>query len=278
MTVTDIHLIANRYALLDRAERGSLSYVYRARDVESDRIVALKVLQDRFAEDRLMRSQFVQGARAGAAIHDPHVVSVSDLGSHEGRLFLVMPWIDGTTLKAMLRERRTLPLEEALAVTHDMLSGLSAMHRVGWIHADIKPENVLLDAEHRATIIDLGSAWRRGESHPSSSSFVIGSPSYMAPEQIRGGDLCPATDLYAVGIVLYRMLTGQLPFRKANWEEVLSQQMHELPEPPSALNSQIPSGLEGSILRALQKEPKERFTTAEEMAEAFEVATIAPVS
>jgi serine/threonine-protein kinase len=277
MTGIDIPLVANRYMPISRAERGSLSYVYRACDVESDQIVAVKVLQDRFAHDGLMRSQFVQEARAGAAIQDRHVVSVSDLGSHEGRLFLVMPWIAGETLKAMLLKRGTLDLGGALRIALDLLSGLATMHRSGWIHADIKPENVLLGANHHVTIIDLGSVWRGGEPHPSLAGIVIGSPAYMAPEQIRGEDLSPATDLYAAGITLYRMLTGKLPFRKATGQEVLPQQLHEWPEPPSALNPQIPSDVDAVLLRALEKQPAERFSSAAEMAEAFEVATAALV-
>jgi serine/threonine-protein kinase len=151
------------------------------------------------------------------------------------------------------------------------------MHRSGWIHADIKPENVLLGANHHVTIIDLGSVWRGGEPHPSLAGIVIGSPAYMAPEQIRGEDLSPATDLYAAGITLYRMLTGKLPFRKATGQEVLPQQLHEWPEPPSALNPQIPSDVDAVLLRALEKQPAERFSSAAEMAEAFEVATAALV-
>jgi serine/threonine-protein kinase len=271
------HTIADRYTLLRTVEGGNVSQVYRAIDTQLDQPVALKVLRDEATHDRVKRLQMVQEARAGAMIDHPRVVPIFDLGSDDGELYLVMPWIDGRTLQERLKQESVLEVDEALPIIQDVLAGLDAMHRLGWIHADLKPQNIILAEDGHATIVDLGCVWRKGESCPTADTFVVGSPASMPPEQIRGEDLSPATDVYAAGVMLFRMLTGRLPFQAATAQGMLTQQLHVRAPTPRLINPLISRDLEAALLRSLQKDPEDRFSSAEEMAQALQTAAEAPI-
>jgi len=236
-----------------------------------DRPVAVKVLRltDSQATDL---ARFEREARAAAAVSHPNVVQVFDAGQDGDLRYIVMEWVDGGDLAHLIRERAPLPLEEAVRITADILRGLAAIHQAGIVHRDVKPANVLLDRRGRAKLTDFGIARRSDDPTLTGPVELLGTAAYVAPERVRGEPATPASDLYAVGVILYELLTGQLPFPGQTPEELLAQHLHAAPVPPRRWRRDIPPALEQVVLRALAKDPGARYRSAEAMAAALQAA------
>ncbi|RMG48177.1 MAG: serine/threonine protein kinase [Acidobacteria bacterium] len=248
-------LLANRYEILRELGRGGMGTVFAARDLVLDEPVALKVLTGPL--DETVEKRFIQEIRLARQINHPNIVRVHTFERWRDLRFIVMEFIDGVDLRAWAASRRRIPLGQALDLAAGVAAGLAAAHRLGIVHRDVKPENVLIDAEGRPRLVDFGIA-RQGDVHLTREGLVIGSPAYMAPEQIRGEATDQRADLYALGILTYFLVTGREPFTSENVAEILQQQLEETPPPPSSLRPGVPAALDALLARVLAKDPNRR--------------------
>src|SRR5512139_557311 len=206
-------LLNNRYQLEGTIGSGGMAVVYRARDLMLERSVAVKVLREDYSADPSFRERFRQEARAAANLYHPNIITIHDFGLDAGRLFIVMELVPGTDLKSLLQRRGRFSVEEALAVMMQASAGIGYAHRAGLVHCDIKPHNMLFTPDHRLKVGDFGIARALATIRPDEKVNVVwGSPQYFSPEQAAGGAPSPASDVYSLGVVMYELLTGQLPF------------------------------------------------------------------
>jgi eukaryotic-like serine/threonine-protein kinase len=257
-------VIGGRYELGRQLGAGGMARVYLAHDRLLDREVAVKVLAERYAADPAFVERFRREASAAAGLNHPNIVSVYDRGEAEGSYYIVMEYLDGPDLKQVIRRRGTLPPDEAVDATLQILAALHAAHRRDVIHRDIKPQNVMVAEDGRLKVTDFGIARAGADSGMTEAGSIIGTAQYLSPEQARGEEVTAASDCYAVGIVLYEMLTGRVPFDGERAVSVAMRQINELPVPPRALDPSIPASLDAAVMRALAKRPAERYRTAEE--------------
>ncbi|GGQ13309.1 hypothetical protein GCM10010249_35100 [Streptomyces roseolilacinus] len=254
-------LIAERYRLREPIGRGAMGEVWRAYDETLARPVAIKLLLTQESDPTAVQ-RFRLEARTAGRLNHPHVVSVLDFGEHDGRLFLVMELVEGGSLARLLKERGPLPAEEAAGITAQAAAGLAAAHQQGVVHRDIKPANLLLDADGSLKIGDFGIA--RFLDDPSAAltgtGQIVGTGLYLAPERALGKPAAPASDVYALGCVLYQLVTGRPPFQADSSIAILHQHLDAAVEPPSRLGFAVPSGFEEYLLRLLAKRPEERPT------------------
>lgn len=275
-------VVGGRYEVVDELGRGGMAVVYRARDQVLDREVALKVLAPERAGDASFVRRFEREARAVAALNHPNVVAIHDTGDDGGTYYLVMELVRGPTLADLLAEEGPLPPRRAAAIAHGVCRGLAAAHRRDIVHRDVKPSNVVFDTENDTVkVADFGLA--RSATDTTASTTVYGSAPYMAPEQARGVDPDPRTDVYAVGCVLHEMLTGRPPFTGDSALAVVAQHQNEQPPALTDLRPGTPAVLASVVERCLRKDPDARYQDADELAEALEgpaglVAGAAPVS
>jgi serine/threonine-protein kinase len=271
-------LFDGRYRVLRRLGRGGMADVYLAEDEQLGRRVAIKILNERHAADDQFVERFRREATNAAGLSHPNIVSIYDRGEAEGTYYIAMEYLEGSTLKEIVTERGPLPIGEAIGFTRDLLDALKFAHRKGVVHRDIKPHNVMCDAEGRLKVTDFGIA-RAGASQMTEAGSIIGTAQYLSPEQARGGTVDRRSDLYSVGVVLYELLTGEVPFSGDTAVEIAMKHLSTVPKPPSTIRSDIPGPLDQIVLRALAKDPGERFQSAEEMdAELARVAEGYPVS
>jgi serine/threonine protein kinase len=259
------------FALVNLLGSGGAGKVYEARNLRTGRHVAVKLLDFQPLEpaaDTFRRLR--REARAATAVADPHVVRIFDMGIAEGVAFMEMELVPGGCLHKLVDREGPLPAEQACLLCLQALQGLAAVHRARMIHGDIKPRNILIDEKGRARLTDFGLA-RFAEETTSISAHerVVGSPHFMAPEQWRGEELAPATDLYAMGLVLYFALTGRLPYDGEVPVALMYKHLHEPLIEPGAVLYQVPDYLAQVIRRATEKDPAERFQSAEEFAQAL---------
>jgi len=259
-------ILNNRYKLEERLGSGGMAVVYRAHDLMLERKVAIKILRENFSNDPTFRERFRQEARAAANLSHPNIVTVHDFGLDSGRLFIVMENVPGTDLKSILQKRGRLPMDDALTLMVQACAGVGYAHRAGLVHCDIKPHNMLITPDKRLKVTDFGIARALASIQPEEKTDVVwGSPQYFAPEQAAGGPPSPASDVYSLGIVLFEMLTGQLPFSGSSATE-LAQLHRETPAPPiRELDPAIPATLEQILLKVLAKEPSARYRTADQL-------------
>jgi serine/threonine-protein kinase len=255
-------LLSDRYELREVVGAGGVARVHRAVDHHLERDVAVKVLDDQQARsaDPSGRDRFLREARSAARLQHPHLVTVYDAGEDAGELFLVMELVDGQSLAALIGQRAPLPIDEAVSIAVQILDGLSAVHADGVIHRDVKPSNVLVDGAGRVLLTDFGIAKRLDdiEENLTSAGMVIGTPTYLAPEQAAGQRLGVATDVYLVGLVLDEMLTGGRPSGSAL--------------DPRRARTDVPAAVADAVVRATDPDPKLRFQSAQEMIEALRAA------
>jgi eukaryotic-like serine/threonine-protein kinase len=257
-------LFDGRYRILRKLGSGGMANVYLAEDEDLGRRVAIKILIDRYANDEDFIERFRREAKSAAALSHPNIVSIYDRGEAEGTYYIAMEVIEGRSLKELILTRGPLPISQAVAYTLEILEALRFAHRHGIIHRDIKPHNILIG--ERLKVTDFGIA-RAGASQMTEAGSIMGTAQYLSPEQARGAPVTASSDLYSVGIVLYEMLTGKVPFNGDSAIEIAMKHLNELPKPPSKIRPEIPEELDQVVLRALVKAPEDRYQSAEEFAE-----------
>ncbi len=262
----DITILNDRYQLEEQLGRGGMAVVYRARDLMLERVVAVKVLRRRYASDPNFRERFRQEARAAANLSHPNIVTVHDFFLDSDLLFIVMEYVPGKDLKTIQKEGGRFSITEAIGLAVQACNGIGYAHRAGLVHCDVKPQNMLVTPDRRLKVVDFGIARAVATISPDERVDVVwGSPQYFSPEQAAGMAPSPASDVYSLGIVLYEMLTGKLPFSADSTEE-LARMHQEAPAPPlRKLNPNIPSTLEQIVLKVLSKEPSARYRTADQL-------------
>ncbi|MCW2967013.1 MAG: pknB, partial [Solirubrobacteraceae bacterium] len=251
-------VVDGRYTIVTRLGSGGMADVYCAEDSQLGRRIALKVLYARFAEDDEFVERFRREASSAAGLQHQHVVSVYDRGEWEGTSYIAMEFIDGRTLKQIIQADAPMDPVRAIDLTVQVLRAARFAHRRGVIHRDLKPHNVIVDAEDRAKVTDFGIA-RAGASDMTQTGSIMGTAQYLSPEQAQGHAVTPQSDIYSIGICLYEMLTGTIPFDGESAVTIALKQVNEAPAPPSHHNRAVPAPLEDAVLRALAKDPAERF-------------------
>lgn len=266
-------VVDNRYRLIERIGSGGMADVWKARDTELDRDVALKVLHENFARDTEFVERFRREASAAAGLQHMNVVSVYDRGSWEDTYYIAMELIEGSSLRDLIN--RGLDVGESVEVTRQVLAAAGFAHQNGIVHRDLKPMNVLIDREGRIRVTDFGIA-RAGNSEITQTGSVMGTAQYLSPEQAQGMDTAATSDIYSIGIMLFEMLVGRVPFDGENAVAIAMKQVAEEPPLPSSLNPAVGPALDGVVMKALAKDPAMRFQSAAEMIAALDSAEADP--
>ncbi len=257
-------LFDGRYRIQRKLGAGGMADVYLAEDQELGRRVAIKILNGRHANDDQFIERFRREAKNAAALNHPNIVSIYDRGEAEETYYIAMEFLDGRTLKELIVGRGAAPVNVAIEYARQILSALRFAHRHGIVHRDIKPHNVLVDGEGRVKVTDFGIA-RAGTSQMTEAGSIVGTAQYLSPEQARGGEVDPRSDLYSLGIVLYELLTGKTPFDGETPVEIAMKHLSTAPKPPSKLRPDVPPELDMVVMRALAKNPDDRYQSADEM-------------
>ena len=264
-------VVDERYKVLNRIGSGGMADVYCAEDLQLGRRVALKLLYRRFAEDEEFVERFRREASSAAGLQHPNVVAVFDRGEFDGTYYIAMEYLEGRSLKQVVRQEGALEPDRAIDLVIQILKAARFAHRRGIVHRDIKPHNVIVDDEGRAKVTDFGIA-RAGASDMTETGSIMGTAQYLSPEQAQGHPVDARADLYSIGVVLYELLTGRVPFDAESAVTIALKQVSEEPVPPSELNPAVSDQLEDVVMRALQKDPAYRFADAEEFIIALEAA------
>ncbi|GCE18189.1 protein kinase domain-containing protein [Dictyobacter kobayashii] len=269
-----IEVLGERYQLQDPIGRGGMATIYRGRDMRMDRTVAIKVLREVYSTDPKFVTRFQREAKAASSLQHPNIVQVYDYGQSDGNYFIVMELVEGTDLRRYLRSRGVLAMDRAVIIAHDVALGLGAAHRRSIVHRDVKPQNILVGRDGSIKLTDFGIASVYKDINAerlTTTGMTLGTVQYYAPEQAQGEIVSPAADVYALGIVMYEMLTGRTPFDGDTPVAVAMQHIQDVPMPPSQLNPNIPPALEEIILRCLEKIPEMRFRDGNTLARALEL-------
>src|SRR3979409_127740 len=267
MTTTDTlidRIFDKRYVIKRKLGSGGMADVYLAEDQELGRHVALKLLNERHANDEQFVERFRREAQSAAGLNHTNIVSVFDRGQAEGTYYIAMEYIDGRTLKELLVRNGPTPIPIAIDYARQILGALAFAHRGGIVHRDIKPHNIVVRKDGRVKVTDFGIA-RSGAAPMTEAGSIVGTAQYLSPEQARGAPVDQRSDLYSLGIVIYEMLTGKVPFSGDAPVEIAMKHLNAVPEPPSKLRPEIPHDLDAIVMRALAKEPDQRYASAEEM-------------
>jgi serine/threonine-protein kinase len=259
-------LVDGRYRVRARIARGGMATVYVATDLRLERRIALKVMHAHLSDDSNFQSRFIQEARAAARLADPHVVNVFDQGQDGELAYLVMEYLPGITLRELLREQKRLTISQTITIMDAVLAGLSAAHRAGIVHRDVKPENVLLAEDGRIKIGDFGLA-RATTANTATGQQLLGTIAYLAPELVTRGTADARSDIYALGIMLYEMLVGEQPYKGEQPMQIAFQHATESVPRPSVRNPGVPEQLDELVLWATEKSPDERPDDAGQMLE-----------
>jgi eukaryotic-like serine/threonine-protein kinase len=257
-----------KYRILDQIGEGAMGVVYRALDPVLNRQVAIKVMADALARDDELRGRFLREAQAAGSLQHPNVITIYDFGEVSGHLFIAMEFVAGEDLEDMLDRKAPLTLVQKIEVLVDVLAGLGYAHKRGIVHRDIKPANIRIDEEGRARIMDFGIA-RLQSTKLTRTGLMVGTPAYMAPEQITSGTISAATDLFSVGSVMYELLTGTKPFEGESLQSVFYKIVSASPPDVTTISPGVPVSLNAITMRALAKDPAERFASAVDMANAL---------
>ncbi len=264
-------LVDGRYRVLNRLGSGGMADVYCAEDSHLGRQVALKVLYRRFAQDAEFVERFKREAQSAAGLTHPNVVNVFDRGEHDGTYYIAMEYLPGRTLKEVIGERGALDQESVIDIGIQILRAASFAHRRGVVHRDLKPHNVMLDDAGNAKVTDFGIA-RAGASEMTEAGSIMGTAQYLSPEQAQGQPATSQSDLYSVGVILYELLTGRLPFDGESAVAIAVQHLNDPPTPISQLRPDVAPELEAAVMRALAKDPAARWADADEFIRALEGA------
>jgi eukaryotic-like serine/threonine-protein kinase len=267
--VAEGSIVDNRYRVLRRIGSGGMADVWLAEDTHLQRQVALKVLHRRYLQDAEFVGRFQREAEHAAGLQHPNIVAVFDRGSDEGVNYIAMRYVQGPTLKELID--RGLSPDQAVALVRQVLEGARFAHRNGIVHRDLKPQNVIVDEEGKAVVTDFGIA-RAGISDITQTGSVMGTPQYLSPEQAQGFEVTPVSDLYSIGVILYEALTRRVPFEADSAVAVAMKQVSEVPQRPSSINPAVSPALDAVVMRALEKEPGQRFQSADAFIAALDAA------
>jgi serine/threonine-protein kinase len=269
-TTSAADLAGGRFRVERTLGSGGMGTVHLARDAELGRLVAVKLLADNLASDPAFRRRFVREASLAARLSHPNVVTVFDAGEDEGRPFIVMEYVEGETLADLLHRRGRVPVEEALGLARQAAAGLAHAHAHGLVHRDVKPQNLLLRTDGTLKIADFGIARSADLSRLTEHGTVLGTAAYLAPEQADGGEVTPATDVYALGVVVYELLTGRTPYRFESLADLARARDEEPVVPVRELAPDVPAATEAALMRALARLPEYRPSSAAELAAELE--------
>ena len=276
--MADPAVLAERYELGEKLGSGGMSTVYEARDRILERTVAVKVLAEHLSDDDRFVARFRREALAVARLLHPNIVQVYDTGEDNGRYFIVMERVQGRSGSQILRSEGIIDPTETVEIGVQACAGLEYAHRNGVIHRDIKPGNLMVTGgsvdpgggELICKITDFGIARAVEQTRITQVGSVVGTAAYLAPEQVRGDEATPATDVYALGVVLYQFLTGRLPYEGSSLAELAIRQQNEKPLPPETYNSDVPATVSAAVMRALDADPAVRYVSAAEMSDGLE--------
>jgi serine/threonine-protein kinase len=271
--VTEGSIVDKRYRVLRRLGSGGMADVWLAEDTHLQRQVALKVLHARYLQDPQFVERFQREAEHAAGLQHPNIVAVFDRGQEDGVNYIAMRYVEGPTLKVLIE--RGLTPEQAAALVRQVLEGARFAHRNGIVHRDLKPQNVIVDEEGKAVVTDFGIA-RAGVSEITQTGSVMGTPQYLSPEQAQGFEVTPVSDLYSIGVILYEALSGRVPFEGESAVAVAMKQVSEVPQRPSSINPQVWPALDAVVMRALEKDPGQRFQSADAFIAALDQAMKEP--
>jgi len=259
--------LGNRYQIMEKLGGGGMAVVYRARCCYLQRDVTIKVLRPEYYGDEDFVERFRREAQAVASLSHPNIVNVYDVGQEDNIHYIVMEYVEGKNLKEIIRERGPLPVEEAVDIARQICEGLEHAHEHNIIHRDIKPHNILITKTGRVKVTDFGIARAATAATVTQTGTIVGSVHYFSPEQAKGEAIGLRSDIYSVGVVLYEMLTGKLPFEGDTPIAIILKQVQEEPEAPAKLNPAVTPELEKVVLRAMAKNPDYRYQSAREMAQ-----------
>src|SRR5579863_2962224 len=268
-TITPGMIIDDRYRVVTRVGSGGMADVYAVEDMQLGRRVAVKLLHERFAQDEEFVERFRREASSAASLSHANIVNVYDRGQWGGTYYIAMEYLDGRSLDAIVREEAPLPPDHAIELTEQVLRAARFAHRRGVVHRDLKPHNVIVDEEGRVKVTDFGIA-QAGASEITQTGSIMGTARYLSPEQAQGNPVSPRSDLYAIGVMLYELLTGTVPFEGDSVVAIALRHLSEPPRPPSSLVPSISPALDAIVLRALAKSPDQRFADADEFLAALE--------
>jgi len=264
--MTEKLLLNDRYLLDEFISKGGMARVYKGRDQMLERIVAIKVLREDYSKDPAFRERFRQEAKAAANLSHSNIVTIFDFGFDEDRLFIVMEYVPGEDLYSLIKKNGHYSLEDGIPLIVQACKGLGYAHRAGLVHCDIKPHNFMVTPDGRVKITDFGIARALASINPKEERDVVwGSPQYFAPEMAAGNAPTLASDVYSMGVIMYYLFAGRLPFEGKNSSELSKMHQNEIPLAPNELNPSITQKLNDIILKVLSKEPAARYRTADQL-------------
>ena len=256
-------LLDNRYELIERIGDGGMAEVYRAHDKMLDRFVAVKILHPQFTSDEAFVKRFRREAQGAAKLSHPNIVSIYDVGDCDGKYYIVMEYVKGETLKDKIKREGPLSINTALQIAEEIASALENAHANNLVHCDIKPHNILINEAGHVKVADFGIARATSSSTITYTGSVVGSVHYFSPEQAKGHTISPKSDIYSLGIVMYEMVTGQVPFNGETAVSIAIKHLQEAPIPPHELREDLPPLVEAIILKSMDKNPDNRFSSTE---------------
>lgn len=264
--MSDVLVLNERYKLIKRVGSGGMASVYRAEDLLLGRVVAVKMLHEGLESDEMFVRQFQREAHSAANLSHPNIVTVHDIGRHEHRSYIVMEFIDGRTLKDIVRtharQGQIIPIKRVLDLIIQVCQGIGYAHRTGLVHCDVKPQNVIVTADDRVKVADFGIARAMSQASMQHSDMVWGTPQYFSPEQAAGETPTPASDVYSIGIILFELLSNRLPFEGESSTAIALKHLQEPPPSIHDFNPHVPDQLVRILQKVLSKEPTGRYRTA----------------
>ena len=263
---TPDRVLNDRYRLLEQQAAGGMAVVYKAQDLSLGRTVAIKILRPSLTSDQTFLVRFRQDARNVANLSHPNIVTVYDFGQDGTTYYIVMEYVEGQDLKKLIKAEAPFPVDRMLNLAIQMCAGIGYAHRAGLVHADVKPQNILVTATDHVKVTDFGIAQVLSETQPRErQSIVWGSPHYFAPEQAAGDPPTPASDVYALGIVMFEMLTGKLPYAGIDQQSLALAHMREPVPHVMDFNPRVPVHLDRIVYKVMSKNPNDRYATADQL-------------
>jgi TolB-like protein/predicted Ser/Thr protein kinase len=261
-----------RYQIVEEIGRGGMGVVYKAIDRELNRVVALKMIRPELSSDPEMVDQFKRELILAREISHENVIRIHDLGEARGIKYISMKYIEGTSLRDLIQATGRLTVEKAIGIAGQVCAALTAAHKKGVVHRDLKPQNIMIDRSGDAHVMDFGIARSLGAKETLTDGKIIGTPDYISPEQAQGKAADVRSDIYSLGCIIYEMTTGSKPFKSETLEGIFQQHISRAPSAPSAVNSRLPRSLDAVVLKSMEKDPDRRFQSARELCAALEAA------